>query len=149
MNFRKATLNDLPEIVRLLADDDLGAQRERYEDPLPDVYTEAFKAIEAQVGNQILLAVDDEHVIGCIQLTSIPGLSRQGTKRMQIEGVRVAENYRGKKVGEAMMKEAIAIAKSEGCGLIQLTTDKTREDAQRFYSRLGFVTSHEGMKYLF
>ena len=121
MNFRRATINDLPEIVRLLADDELGAQRERYEDPLPHTYTEAFEAIEAQVGNQILLAVEDECVMGCIQLTIIPSLSRQGMKRMQIEGVRVAQNYRGNKVGEAMLKEAIAIAKSEGCGPVSYT----------------------------
>lgn len=149
MNFREANLNDLPEIVRLLADDELGSKRERNESPLPNTYYEAFEAIEAQVGNQIILAVDGSDVIGCVQLTIIPVLSRQGMKRAQIEGVRVAKQYRGDKVGEALCKKAIAIAKMENCGLVQLTTDKKRKDAQRFYDRIGFIASHEGMKLIF
>lgn len=148
MNFRKATIHDVPAIVKLLADDELGSQRERNETPLPQSYYEAFEAIEAQTGNQIILAIDGDSVIGCLQLTMIPGLARQGMKRAQIEGVRVAQNYRGKKVGEALFQEAIAIAKSEKCGMVQLTTDKKRQDAHRFYDRLGFVASHEGMKLL-
>ena len=149
MHFRKANEEDLQAIVRLLADDDLGAKRERYEEPLPDCYYKAFKAIEVQSGNQIILAVDGQAVIGCLQLTIIPGLARQGMKRAQIEGVRVDQRHRGKRVGEALLKEAIAIAKSEECGLVQLTTDKQRDDAQRFYNRLGFLASHEGMKLIF
>ncbi|XKF72333.1 GNAT family N-acetyltransferase [Cytobacillus firmus] len=136
-------------MVRLLADDELGAKRERYEEPLPDCYYKAFKALEVQSGNQIILAVDGQAVIGCLQLTIIPGLARQGMKRAQIEGVRVDQRHRGKRVGEALLKEAIAIAKSEECGLVQLTTDKQRDDAQRFYNRLGFLASHEGMKLIF
>ncbi|MBN8199745.1 MULTISPECIES: GNAT family N-acetyltransferase [Bacillaceae] len=149
MHFRKANEEDLQAIVRLLADDELGAKRERYEEPLPDCYYKAFKAIEVQSGNQIILAVDGQSVIGCLQLTIIPGLARQGMKRAQIEGVRVDQRHRGKRVGEALFKEAIAIAKSEGCGLVQLTTDKQRDDAHRFYNRLGFFASHEGMKLIF
>lgn len=149
MKFRKANGADLHAIVRLLADDELGSQRERYEDPLPDCYFEAFAEIEAQKGNQVILAVEDQTVIGCLQLTIIPGLARQGMKRAQIEGVRVDQRYRGKGVGEALFKEAIAIAKSEKCGLVQLTTDKHRSDAHRFYNRLGFLASHEGMKLIF
>ncbi|MCC3645872.1 MULTISPECIES: GNAT family N-acetyltransferase [Cytobacillus] len=149
MHFRKANEEDLQAIVRLLADDDLGAKRERYEEPLPDCYYKAFKAIEAQEGNQIILAIDGQTVIGCLQLTIIPGLARQGMKRAQIEGVRVDQRCRGNGVGEALFKEAIAIARSEGCGLVQLTTDKQREDAHHFYNRLGFLTSHEGMKLIF
>lgn len=146
MEIRKANQDDLHSIVRLLADDELGSQRERFEDPLPVAYYEAFNAIESQVGNQIMLAVEDEKVIGCLQLTIIPGLSRQGMKRAQIEGVRVDRNYRGKKIGEKLLEEAISIAKSEECGLVQLTTDKQRSDAHRFYEKLGFTASHEGMK---
>ncbi len=97
MIFRKATLEDLPAIVRMLADDELGAKRERYEDPLPVEYYEAFADMEAQGGNQIIVAVEDEAVIGCLQLTIIPGLSRLGMKRSQIEGVRVDQQHRGKK----------------------------------------------------
>lgn len=149
MFLRKANESDLPEIVRLLADDELGSQRERYEVPLPEVYYKAFEEIEAQIGNQIIVAIDEDKVIGCIQLTIIPGLSRKGMKRAQIEGVRVAKNHRGNRVGEALFKEAIAIAKSAKCGLVQLTTDKNREDAHRFYDRLGFIASHEGMKLIF
>ena len=149
MHFRKAQKEDLPAIVRLLADDELGSGRERYEDPLPEEYDQAFDAIEAQIGNQVILALEEEEVIGCIQLTIIPGLARLGMKRAQIEGVRVDKKYRGKRVGEALFKEAIAIAKTEKCGLVQLTTDKQRNDAHRFYERLGFSASHEGMKLIF
>lgn len=146
MECRKANETDLPSIVRLLADDELGSQRERFEDPLPVAYYDAFNAMESQVGNQIILAVENEKVIGCLQLTIILGLARQGMKRAQIEGVRVDRNYRGKKIGEKLFEEAISIAKSEKCGMVQLTTDKQRGDAHRFYERLGFSASHEGMK---
>lgn len=149
MNFRKAYKEDLPMIVRLLADDALGSGRERYEEPLPEEYYQAFDAIEAQAGNQILLAVEDNKIIGCLQLTIIPGLARKGIKRAQIEGVRIDKNFRGNGIGEALFKEAITIAKAEKCGLVQLTTDKQREDAHRFYEKLGFSASHEGMKLIF
>lgn len=146
MEFRVANEKDLPAIVRLLADDELGSQRERFEKPLPDVYYEAFKAIQSQSGNQVILAVKDQKVIGCLQLTIIPGLARQGMKRAQIEGVRVDRQFRGEKVGEKLFKRAISIAHSEKCGMVQLTTDKQRQAAHRFYEKLGFTASHEGMK---
>jgi|SRR5690625_371387 len=146
MEFRKADKSDLYAIVRLLTDDELGSQRERFENPLPSAYYEAFDVVESQTGNEIILAVENEKVIGCLQLTIIPGLARQGMKRAQIEGVRVDRDYRGKKIGEKLFKEAIAIAKSKECGLVQLTTDKQRGDAHRFYDKLGFSASHEGMK---
>ena len=149
MDFRTATQEDLPEIVRLLADDELGAGREKYEDPLPEAYIRAFTEMDAQGGNEILLATEDGKVIGCLQLTLIPGLARLGMKRAQIEGVRVDSRYRGQKVGEALFFEAIRRAENEGCGLVQLTTDKQRPDARRFYEKLGFTASHEGMKLLF
>src|SRR5699024_9155514 len=129
MEFRKATKDDLSTIVRLLADDELGSSRECFENPLPQAYEEAFQAMEGQSGNEIILAVDDGHVIGCLQLTIIPGLARLGMKRAQIEGVRVDRNYRGKKIGEKLFNEAITRAKTENCGLVQLTTDKKRGDA--------------------
>src|SRR5690625_3726742 len=136
MKFRKAREGDLHSIVRLLADDELGSQRERFEAPLPATYYEAFHAIEAQIGNQVIVAVENEKVIGCLQLTIIPGLARQGMKRAQIEGVRVDRNYRGKKIGEKLFEEAIHMAKSENCGMVQLTTDKQRKDANRCYAKL-------------
>ena len=151
MNVRPATASDLPEIVRLLADDPLVAKRERFEDPLPPNYAEAFDAIRRQDGNQILVAVEagpieGDRVLGCLQLTFIPGLARLGMTRAQIEGVRVDARRRGEGIGEALFHAAIELARAAGCGLIQLTTDKQRPDAQRFYLRLGFVASHEGMK---
>lgn len=146
MEFRKAREDDLPSIVRLLSDDELGSQRERFEEPLPAAYYEAFNAIESQVGNQVILAIENQRVIGCLQLTIIPGLARQGMRRAQIEGVRIDRIYRGKQIGEKLFEKAIAIAKSEKCGMVQLTTDKQRSDAHRFYEKLGFSASHEGMK---
>ena len=99
-----------------------------------------------QGNNDIVLAVDDGEVVGCLQLTLIAGLSRLGMKRAQIEGVRVSRRHRGKGVGEKLLNHAIEMARHEGCGLVQLTTDKTRPDAHRFYEALGFVHSHAGMK---
>ena len=146
MEFRHATEKDLAAIVRLLADDALGAGRERYEQPLPQAYVDAFSAIQKQHGNFILLAVENAEVIGCLQLTLIPGLARLGMTRAQIEGVRVSAAHRGKGIGEALFEQAIGYAREQGCGLVQLTTDKSRDDAHRFYQRLGFVESHVGMK---
>jgi GNAT superfamily N-acetyltransferase len=146
MDFRDAAAGDLPAIVKLLADDELGATRERDEDPLPQDYRDAFVAMERQQGNAILLAIDEGKVIGCLQLTLIPGLARLGMTRAQIEGVRVDRRYRSRGVGEALFQHAIERAREKGCGLVQLTTDRTRPDAHRFYERLGFETSHLGMK---
>ena len=118
--FREATQADLPEIVRLLAEDPLGKQRERFEEPLPQAYLDAFERMSRQPGNRILLAVEGDRVVGCLQLTVIAGLSRQGLTRAQIEGVRVAKDRRGSGIGEALMRRAIEIARDEGCGLVQL-----------------------------
>jgi len=146
LEFRIATTTDLPAIVRLLADDALGATRERYADPLPDEYTHAFAAIQAQGGNDLLVAIADGAVVGCLQLTIVPGLSRFGAIRGQIEGVRVASAHRGRKIGEAMIRHAIERCREAGCSLVQLTSDVTRVDARRFYERLGFEATHVGMK---
>jgi ribosomal protein S18 acetylase RimI-like enzyme len=145
--FRTATEADLPAIVRLLADDGLGARRERPDDPLPLAYQEGFAAMQRQSDNEIVLAVDENgSILGCLQLTLIAGVSRLGMLRAQVEGVRVAATARGRGVGQALMNEAIARARSAGCGLVQLTTDSKRIDARRFYERIGFVASHIGMK---
>jgi len=151
LEIRPANSAELPEIVRLLADDPLGAQRERFENPLPPAYTEAFGAIARQHGNQVLVAVEvgpggNDRVVGCLQLTFIPGLARLGTTRAQIDSVRVDTRHRGQGIGEALTRTAIDLAREAGCGLVQLTTDKSRRDAHRFYERLGFIASHEGMK---
>ncbi|MBP1993035.1 GNAT family N-acetyltransferase [Paenibacillus eucommiae] len=146
MDIRTALQSDLEAIVRLLADDELGVSRERFETPLPQAYIDAFSEIQGQKGNSILVAVEDNEVIGCLQLTFVPGLARLGMTRAQIEGVRVDKQYRSRGIGEALFRHAIDSAKANCCGLVQLTTDKKRNDAHRFYERLGFVSSHEGMK---
>jgi ribosomal protein S18 acetylase RimI-like enzyme len=145
--FRRATEADLPAIVRLLADDRLGRTRERAGATPSDAYVAAFRAIERQPGNEVIVAVAaGGKVVGCLQLTIIPGLARAGMTRAQVEAVRIHRDWRGRKLGEAMFRHVIERARAEGCGMVQLTTDKTRVDAHRFYQRLGFVASHEGMK---
>lgn len=146
ISFRDATADDLPEIVRLLADDALGAQREQYDDPLPQAYRDAFAALQAQAGNRIVLAESADKIVGCAQLTLIPGLSHIGTLRAQIEAVRIDSSMRGHGIGEKLIRRCIGLAREAGCGLVQLTTDKSRADAHRFYERLGFTGSHLGMK---
>lgn len=147
MKFRDATENDLPAIVQLLADDPIGADREDYRLPLPRAYSAAFEEITRQNGNRLILAVDDEEaILGCLQLTIIPGLTRQGMTRALIEGVRVHSDHRGLDIGTKLLEYAIEQAKQRECGLVQLTTDKQRPDAQRFYQKLGFKSSHIGMK---
>jgi len=144
LTFREATHADLPAIAALLADDVLGTERDGNRHM--DAYAHALSAIQAQRGNAILLAMLDADVVGLLQLTFIPGLSRGGMLRAQIEGVRVGSAHRGQRIGEAMFAHAIQRARDAGCGLVQLTTDKRRPDAHRFYERLGFEASHEGLK---
>ncbi len=130
----------------MLADDALGATREDNSSPLNRCYTDAFKAIDGDP-NQLLVVV--EHggkIIGCLQLSFIPGLSRKGMWRGQIENVRIASDTRGGGIGRQMIEWAIEQCREHDCGLVQLTTDKSRSDAIRFYKSLGFVDSHEGMK---
>ena len=143
---RPARRDEVPAIVALLADDPLGRDRETAGDPLPDSYWRAFDDIAAQMGNLLLVAERNGVVIGCLQLTIIPGLSRRGMKRALIEAVRVGTGARGLGVGERMIRHAIDVARAEKCGLVQLTSDVSRADAHRFYERLGFVASHVGFK---
>jgi ribosomal protein S18 acetylase RimI-like enzyme len=146
VHVRLASRDDVPAIVRLLADDALGATRELVGEPLAQVYWDAFDAMTAQSGNDVLVAEASGEVVGCLQLTIIPGLSRAGMTRGLIEGVRVSSRHRGQRIGELLMRAAMDRSRELGCGLVQLTTDKTRIDAQRFYERLGFEASHIGMK---
>jgi ribosomal protein S18 acetylase RimI-like enzyme len=144
--FRAATADDLPAIIALLMDDELGKLREDLGTPLNSRYLEAFEAM-ARDPNQLLAVADrDGQVVGCLQLTFIPGLSHHGMWRGQLEAVRVASSLRGSGVGRAMLSWAVEECRARGCGLVQLTTDKRRTDAQRFYAGLGFTASHEGMK---
>lgn len=148
LNFsiRRATRADVPELVRLLADDLLGSQRENYRNPLPQSYYDAFDEINRDQHNELVVAEVDGEVVGTLQLTFIPYLTYQGGKRAQIEGVRVDQRYRSHGIGSRLFEWAIKRAREEQCHLVQLTTNNTRSDAHRFYERLGFVASHAGMK---
>ncbi|MFZ1701893.1 MAG: GNAT family N-acetyltransferase [Pyrinomonadaceae bacterium] len=146
MLIRSSTINDLPEIIRMLADDFLGKQRERFEDPLPESYVNAFREIEADSNNELIVAEADGRVIGTLQLTFTPSISFQGGKRCTVESVRVDEQYRGEGIGRRMMLWAIERAKERGCISMQLTTNSDRIDAHRFYENLGFAGTHLGMK---
>ena len=144
--FRRAVADDLPAIIALLADDVLGSTREDATLPPRPCYVQAFEAIDRDPLHQLAVAERDGHIVGCLQLTFIPGLSRQGLWRAQIESVRIAASARGTGLGRVMFEWAIAQCREHGCGVVQLTTDKQRTDARRFYESLGFVASHEGMK---
>ena len=144
--FRRATRADVPDIVRMLADDVLGAKRERYTEPLPDRYYAAFDVIDNDPHNELVVVELDGTVVGVLQLTYIPYLTYQGGWRALIEGVRVDSSLRASGIGRKLFSWAIARAQERGCHLVQLTSDKARPDAIRFYESLGFVASHEGMK---
>ena len=144
---RRAVLADLEEIVALLADDPLGSTRDGVtddEDLAP--YRRASALIDADPAQLLVVVIADRAVVGTMQLTFIPGLARRGTSRTQVEAVRVHSSYRRQGLGAAMLGWAVAEARRRGCTLVQLTTDKTRLEAHRFYDRLGFVASHEGFK---
>ena len=147
LTFRKAKIADLPAIIKMMADDVLGKTREDFRLPLPDFYLQAFEEIQEDK-NSLLIVVDlaEQKNIATMHLYFMPALGRKGKKRMQIEAVRVNKDLRGQGIGEEMIKWAIGKAKENNCGLIQLTTDKERIDAHRFYERLGFKPSHLGMK---
>lgn len=144
--FRRATRADVPAIVALLANDPLGSQREQASHPLPNSYFVAFAEIERDP-NQVLTVVEAAgEVIGTLHLTYLPSLTYRGGKRALIEAVRVAASQRNQGIGQRMFEWAITQAREAGCHMVQLTTDKRRPDAVRFYESLGFVASHIGMK---
>lgn len=144
--FRDATEADLPAIVAMLADDHLGAQREDTSVPLHPGYLAAFRAIDASPDQRLIVAERDGEVVGTMQLSFLPGLSRKGAWRGQVEAVRIAAPHRSKGLGAEMMRWAVETCRARGCGSVQLTTDKSRKAAHRFYDRLGFKASHEGYK---
>jgi GNAT superfamily N-acetyltransferase len=141
-----AAKDDLPEIVRLLSDDPLGAKRETYAVPLPASYHAAFDAIERDDNNDLVVARDEGRIVGVLQITFIPNITYRGGWRALIEGVRVAADARSGGVGRRLVSWAIERARARGCHMVQLTSDKTRPDAIRFYRELGFTASHEGLK---
>jgi ribosomal protein S18 acetylase RimI-like enzyme len=144
--FREATQADLQAIVALLADDALGATRETPTDTLDPGYLAAFAVIAASPNETLLVAEQDGRVVGCLQLSFLPGLSHRGAWRGQIEAVRVASDLRGAGIGRRMLREAIGRCSAKGCRIVQLTTNTARTDAARFYVSLGFKASHVGMK---
>lgn len=146
ITFRKAVASDLPDIVAMLADDPLGAGREDVSVPLAQGYTDAFNAIDADSNQLLAVAVEGAEVVGTLQITFLAGLSRKGAWRGQIEAVRVAGHRRSGGIGRQMIEWAIDECRARGCGLVQLTTDRSRADAHRFYESLGFTGSHLGYK---
>ena len=146
LSFRVANREDVPTIVAMLVDDPLGAQREKFEEPLLPSYYMAFDAIHSDPNNELIVATLSDTVVGVLQITFIPYLTYQGSWRALIEGVRVSKEFRSQGIGRQLLRWAIARAQQRNCNMIQLTTDKTRSEALRFYEELGFVASHHGMK---
>ncbi|MFJ8788396.1 GNAT family N-acetyltransferase [Streptomyces sp. NPDC102462] len=141
---RTAVADDVPAIVGMLADDPLGAQRESPDDPAP--YLAALKRLDADPNQHLVVAVMDGRVVGTLQLSIIPGLSRRGATRSIIEAVRIHADARGSGLGTRLIEWAIEESRRQNCQLVQLTSDNTRTDAHRFYERLGFAASHTGFK---
>jgi ribosomal protein S18 acetylase RimI-like enzyme len=146
LEFRPAERSDLSAIIALLADDPLGAGREDPSDPPNPAYLSAYDAIARDPNQLLAVGERDGEVVACLQVSFIPGLSRLGQWRGQIESVRVAASERGQGVGRELFEWAIEQCRQRGCGLVQLTSDKSRGDALRFYQDLGFAASHEGLK---
>ncbi|MGW2472279.1 N-acetyltransferase family protein [Streptomyces sp. NPDC001665] len=144
LEIRRATADDLAEIVALLADDPLGAQRESPEDLAP--YRAALQRLADDPNQHMMVAVREERVVGTLQLTVIPGLSRHGSTRSVIEGVRIHADERGSGLGTRLIQWAVDESRRQSCQLVQLTSDVSRTDAHRFYERLGFIASHVGFK---
>ena len=144
--FRRATRKDLVDIIRLLADDELGQQREAYKNPLPESYYKAFERIDADINNYLMVVETGEKIVGTLQLTILNYLTYQGGRRALIEGVRIDSSCRDKGLGTKLFQWAIQKAKEQNCHLVQLTTDKKRPEALAFYTKLGFIPSHEGLK---
>ncbi|MHB1148412.1 MAG: GNAT family N-acetyltransferase [Lutibacter sp.] len=148
MNFRKATKEDVPFIVKMMANDKLGKLRENYQEPLPKSYYDAFEIINSDPNQELIVVEkeDDSEIAGTFQLTFIPYLSFQGKLKAQIENVFVREDLTGQGIGKKMFEWAIDRAKERNAHLLQLTSDKKRPRAIKFYEDLGFIASHEGMK---
>ena len=146
LSFRRARASDVPGIVELLADDELGHQREDTSSPINEQYVGAFGAIDRDPNQRLIVVEDNGAVVGCLQLTFIPGLSRLAMWRGQIESVRIAADRRGEGLGREMFVRAIEECRTRGCGLVQLSTDKRRREALSFYESLGFEATHEGLK---
>ncbi len=146
LTIRRATAADLPDIVRLMADDVLGQARERLESPLPQPYLDAFAEMDADPRHELIVVERDRRVIATMHLIELVSLTKVATRRMEVEAVRVQADLRGQRIGERMMRWAIERTREKGCGTLQLTSDARRTEAHAFYARLGFKASHVGMK---
>lgn len=146
LNFRKATENDILNLVDMLADDVLGAKREDISKPLNQSYIDAFQSIEKDPNNELTVVEYNGRLVGLLQLTFIPYLTHTGSWRCLIEGVRIVKNYRGQGFGTEFIRWAIKRATERNCKIVQLTSDKQRPDALRFYESIGFQATHEGLK---
>ncbi|MGV9250690.1 N-acetyltransferase family protein [Streptomyces sp. NPDC003697] len=144
LDIRPAVADDVAAIVGLLADDPLGARRESPDDLAP--YRAALARLDSDPNQHLMVAVREGRVVGTLQLSIIPGLSRRGSTRAIIEGVRVHADERGSGLGTLLIEWAIDASRHHGCRLVQLTSDVTRTGAHRFYERLGFTASHVGFK---
>jgi len=145
ITIRRARREDVGAIVRMLADDALGASRERLEEPLPPSYFQAFEKVARDQNLRLVVAEQGGAVVGCLQLCILPGISSQGASRGLIEDVRVASHRRSGGIGEQLVQWALSDARASGCKRVELLTHHSRVDAQRFYERLGFARSHVGM----
>lgn len=146
LKYREAIESDITTLVALLADDELGANREDPCVPLNQRYLDAFQSIDKDSNNELTVVESDGELVGMLQLTFIPYLTHTGSWRCVIEGVRVAKTHRGKGLGASFIKWAIDRARQKNCSIVQLTSDKQRPDALRFYESLGFEATHEGFK---
>jgi ribosomal protein S18 acetylase RimI-like enzyme len=147
LSHRKATINDLRAILSLLLDEDeLGQKNELMGQELDHAYIEAFRKIDSDPNHYLMVVESGTQILGTCHLTLLPSLTFKGTTRMQVEAVRVAEKHRGYQIGEWMLLAAIDHATSKGASIIQLTTNSKRLRAKKFYEKLGFEATHEGMK---
>ena len=146
LSYRQATLKDLPTLVELLTDDELGQTREQSSPTLDQRYIDAFHRIEKDANSYLMVVLIDTEIVGTCHLTLMPSLTFIGSTRLQIEAVRVAKAHQRKGIGEWMIKSAIAYGKTHSASIFQLTTNKKRIEAKQFYEHLGFEATHEGMK---
>jgi GNAT superfamily N-acetyltransferase len=146
IHFRDATLDDVPRLVQMLVDDSLGKLRENADLPLDQCYIDAFSAMDSDPNHRLVVVTRSDVIVGMLQLSYLPGLSRMGAWRGQIESVRVAASERGQGIGKVMFEWAIEQSRERGCNLVQLTSDIQRTEAHRFYAALGFTASHAGYK---
>ena len=147
LTFRRAVEADLPFIVKLLTEDAVRVTDDRPDEPFHPRYVAALRELEADPNQMMMVAMLDGETVGTIQLTFIPGISGLGTKRCLVEAVHISPAHRSKGLGSEMIRWSIEQARERGCGMVQLTSNKKRLDAHRFYERLGFLKSHEGFKY--